>query len=70
MEQIIVDQPLEKEQIQMVVRRLRPRIVKHLIGMPFTDFTSLNSSPFGVDEDIARGLCPNSSPTDSMGKNR
>ena len=68
MAQIIIDQPLEKEQIQMVVRRLQPRIAKHLIGLPFIDFASLTSTLFGVEEDIARGLWPYSSLRDPMGK--
>ena len=46
MAHIIVDRPLEREHIQMVVRRFRPRIVRHLIGIPFTDFASLTSAFF------------------------
>ena len=59
--QIIIDRPLERELIQMVVRRLQPRIARHLIGMPFTDFASLTSAIFGVEEGIARGLWSDSS---------
>ena len=50
MAQIIIDQPLEREQIHMVVRRLQPMIVRHLIGMTFTDFASLTSALLGVEE--------------------
>ena len=52
----------------MVVRRLQPRIAKHLIRVPFTDFTSLTSALFSVDESIARGLQLDSSPIDPKGK--
>ena len=46
MAHIIVDRPLEREHIQMVVRRFQPMIVRHLIGIPFTDFASLTSAFF------------------------
>ena len=67
---IISDRPLERERehVQMVVRRLQPRISRHLIGVPFNNFTSLTSALFSVEEGIARGLLPNSSPTDPKGK--
>ena len=52
----------------MVVRRLQPRIVRHLIGMPFIDFASLTLALFGVEEGIARGLWLDSSPRDPKGK--
>ena len=68
MAQIIVDRPLEREQIQMVVRRLQPRIVRHLIGIPFPDFASLTSALFSVEKGINRGLWPDYSPTDPEGK--
>ena len=68
MAQIIVDRPLEREQIQMVVRRLQPRIARHLIGIPFIDFASLTSALFSVEEGIAIGLWPDSSPTDPKGR--
>ena len=52
----------------MVVRRLYPRISRHLIGMPFTNFTLLTSTLFGVEEGIARGFWQDSSPKDPKGK--
>ena len=52
----------------MVVRRLQPRIVRHVIGMPFTNFASLTSTLFGVNEGIARGVWPDSSPRDPKEK--
>ena len=47
---------------------MKPRIARHLIRIPFTDFASLTSAIFGVDEGIARGLWPDSSPIDPKGK--
>ena len=52
----------------MVVRRLQPRIARPLIGMPFIDFALLTSTLFSVEEAIARGLWPDSSPKDPKGK--
>ena len=52
----------------MVVRRLQPRIARHLIGIPFTNFTLLTSTLFSVEKGIARGLWPDSSPRDPKGK--
>ena len=52
----------------MVVRRLQPRIVRHLIGMSFIVFASLTSTLFSVEEGITRGLWPDSSLTYPKGK--
>ena len=52
----------------MAVRRFQPRIARHLIRVPFIDFTSLTSTLFRVEEDIARGLQLDSSTTDPKGK--
>ncbi|RVW76932.1 hypothetical protein CK203_051537 [Vitis vinifera] len=37
----IIDRPSERDQIQMVLRSLQPRIARHVVGAPFTDFGSL-----------------------------
>ena len=37
----IVDRPLEREQIHMVLRSLQPRIARHVVRVPFIDFGSL-----------------------------
>ena len=52
----VIDQPTEREQIQMVVRRLQPKIAKHVIGVPFTDFGSLVMTLFSVEDGLVRGL--------------
>ena len=38
----IVDKPLERDQIQMILRSLQPRIARHVVGVPLTDFGSLS----------------------------
>ena len=38
------------------------------MGFPHTDFGSLVQALYGIEEGIARGLWPKSSPTDSKGK--
>ena len=52
----VIDQPTEREQIQMVVRRLQPKIAKHVIGVPFTNFGSLVMTLFSVEDGLVRGL--------------
>lgn len=53
----------------MVVRSLQARIFIHLIGVPCIDFSSLVMALCNVDDDFSRGLWPDSSSTDSKGKN-
>ncbi|XP_059596541.1 uncharacterized protein LOC132254620 [Vitis vinifera] len=64
----IVDRPSEKDQISMILRSLQPRFARHLMGFPHTDFGSLVQALYGIEEGIARGLWPESSPYDSKGK--
>ncbi|RVW65905.1 hypothetical protein CK203_007280 [Vitis vinifera] len=49
----IVDRPSERDQIQMVLRSLQPRIARHVVGAPFTDFGSLVMALTETD----RGWC-------------
>eukprot|EP00261_Vitis_vinifera_P033576 XP_019074819.1 PREDICTED: uncharacterized protein LOC109122449 [Vitis vinifera] len=65
----IVDRPSEKDQISMILRSLQPRFARHLMGFPHTDFGSLVQALYGIEEGIARGLWPESSLSDSKGKN-
>ena len=37
----IIDLPLEKEQISMIMRSLQPKFARHLMGFPHTNFGSL-----------------------------
>ena len=53
----------------MVVRRLQPKIARHVIRGPFTDFGSLVMALFSVEDGIARRLWPDFFPIDSKGKN-
>ena len=52
----------------MVLRSLQPRIARHVVGVPFTDFGSLVSALYDVEDDILRGLWTDSSPSDVKGK--
>ncbi|WKA05482.1 hypothetical protein VitviT2T_023446 [Vitis vinifera] len=64
----IVDRPSERDQIQMVLRSLQPRIARHVVGVPFTDFGSLVMALYDVEDGITRGLWADSSPSDVKGK--
>ena len=64
----IIDRPSERDQIQMVLRSLQPRIARHVVGAPFTDFGSLVMALYDVEDGISRGLWTDSSPSDVKGK--
>ena len=64
----IIDRSSERDQIQMVLRSLQSRIVKHVVGVPFIDFDSLVLALYDVEDGISRGLWTNSSPSDVKGK--
>ncbi|RVW21342.1 Transposon Ty3-I Gag-Pol polyprotein [Vitis vinifera] len=64
----IIDRLSEKDQISMILRSLQPRFARHLMGFPHTDFGSLVQALYGIEEGIARGLWPESSPSDSKRK--
>ncbi|RVW62467.1 hypothetical protein CK203_060427 [Vitis vinifera] len=52
----IIDRPSERDQIQMVLRSLQPRIARHVVGVPFADFGSLVLTLYDVEDGISRGL--------------
>ena len=52
----------------MIMRSLQPKCARHLIGFPHTNFGSLVQALYGIEKGIARGLQPESSPTESKGK--
>ena len=64
----IIDRSSKNDQISMSLRSLQPRFARHLMGFPHTNFRSLVQALYGIEEGIARGLWPESSPTDSKGK--
>ncbi|RVX07816.1 hypothetical protein CK203_021870 [Vitis vinifera] len=64
----IIDRPSERDQIQMVLRSLQPRIAKHVVEVPFADFGSLVMALYDVEDGISRGLWTDSSPSDIKGK--
>ena len=47
----------------MVLRSLQPRIVRHVVGVPFTNFGSLVLALYDVEDGISRGLWTDFSPT-------
>ena len=51
----------------MILRSLHLRFA-HLMGFPHMDFGSLVHALYSIEEDIARGLWPESSLFDSKGK--
>ena len=63
-----MDRPPERDQIQMVLRSLQPRIVRHVVGVPFTNFGSLVLALYDVEDGISRGLWTDSSLTNVKGK--
>ncbi|RVW42227.1 hypothetical protein CK203_096536 [Vitis vinifera] len=64
----IIDRPSEMDQIQMVLRSLQPRIARHVVGVPFTNFGSLVLALYDIEDSISRGLWIDSSPGDVKGK--
>ena len=57
----IIDSPSERDQIQ-------PKIARHVVEVPFTDFGSLVLALYDVDDGILRELWTDSSPIDVKGK--
>ena len=64
----IIDRPSKRDQIQMVLRSLQPRISKHVVKIPFIDFDSLVLALYDVEDGIFRGLWTDSSLSDVKGK--
>ncbi|RVW32710.1 Transposon Ty3-I Gag-Pol polyprotein [Vitis vinifera] len=64
----IIDRPSERDQIQMVLRSLQPRIARHVVGAPFTDFGSLVMALYDVEDGISRRFMDRFSPSDVKGK--
>ena len=52
----------------MILRSLQPRIAKHVVKVPSTNFRSLIPTLYDVDDGISRGLWSDSSPVDAKGK--
>ena len=52
----------------MILRSLQPRITRHVVGVPFTNFGSLVSMLYDMEDGILRGLWYDSSLVDAKGK--
>ena len=48
----IADRPSERNQIQMILRSLQPKIAICVVGVPFTNFGSLVSALYNVEDGI------------------
>ncbi|RVW15427.1 hypothetical protein CK203_094719 [Vitis vinifera] len=59
-----VSRPPNRDQVQMLLRSLQPRIAGHVVGVPFADFGSLILALYDVEDGISRGLWTDSSPSD------
>ena len=64
----IIDKPLKRDQISMIMRSPQLRFARHLMGFPQTDFGSMVQALYGIEEGISRGLWVDSSPSDSKGR--
>ena len=52
----------------MILRSLQPRIIRHVVGVPFINFGSLVLALYDVEDCISRGLWSYSSSVDAKGK--
>ena len=52
----------------MVLRSLQPRIARHVVGVPFTDFGYLVLALYDVEDGISRILWTDSSSSEVKGK--
>ena len=52
----IIDRPLERDQISMIMLNLQPCFARHLTGFPQTEFGSLVQALYGIEEGISRGF--------------
>ena len=64
----MIDSPLEREQIRMIMRSLQPSYARHLMEVPIMDYRALIEALYGVEDGMAHGLWLDSSSFDSKGK--
>ena len=64
----MIDRPLEREQISIIMRSLHPNYARHLMGIPIMDYRALLEALYGIENGMARGLWLDSSYFDSKGK--
>ena len=64
----MIDRPLEREQISMIMRSLQPSYARHLMGVPIMDYRDLIEALYGIEDGMTCGLWSNSSSSDSKGK--
>ena len=64
----MIDHPLEREQIGMIMRSLQPSYARHLIGVPIIDYRAMIEALYGIEDGMAHGLWSDSSTSDSKEK--
>ena len=65
----MIDRPLEREQISIIIRSLHSSYARHLMGVPIMDYRALIETLYGIKDGMACSLWSNSSSFDSKGKN-
>ena len=51
----MIDRPLEREQIRIIMRSLQPNYARHLMGIPIMDYRALLEALYGIENGMARG---------------
>ena len=64
----MIDRPLKREHISMIMRSLQPSYARHLMGVPIMDYKALIEAVYGIEDGMAHGLWSNSSSSNSKGK--
>ena len=64
----MVDRPKELEQIQMILRNLRPQFARQMVGNSYLDFWALVQASIDVEEGFSRALWLESTLNDQKGK--
>ena len=61
----MIDQPLERDHISIIMRSLQPSYARHLIGILIMDYRALIEALYDIDDDMACGLWLDFSTSDS-----
>ena len=64
----MIDRPLEREQIRMIMRSLQPSYARHLKGVSIMEYRALIQALYGIEDGMAHSLWLDSSSSNSEGK--
>ena len=64
----MIDRPLERKQISMIMMILQPSYARHLIGVSIMDYKAVLEALYGIKNGMARCLWLDSSSSDSKRK--